>query len=89
MPDLEETAKVYEEFADQVPEDIRDAFRTFAAAFATYADVLKDVDLKPGETPDAETLQKLADAAKAFDNTELTAATSEIQAWVAKNCTSG
>ena len=89
MPDLEKTAKVYEDFADQVPEEIRDAFKTFAAAFSTYADVLKDVDLKPGETPDAETLAKIADAAKAFDNTELKAATTEIEAWVTKNCTTG
>ena len=89
MPDLEETAKIYEDFADQVPEEIRDAFRTFAAAFATYADVLQDVDLTPGETPDPETLQKLADAAQAFNDTELTAATAEIEAWVKENCTGG
>jgi hypothetical protein len=87
MPDLEKTAKVYEDFVDQVPEEIRDAFRTIAAAFSTYADALKDVDLKPGQTPDPETLAKFAAAAKSFDNTELTAATTEIEAWVTKNCT--
>jgi len=89
MPDLEETAKVYEEFADQAPEEIRDALKTFAAAFATYAEAVKDVDLKPGQTPDPETLEKLGDAAKAFDNPELTEATAEIEAWVKKNCTTG
>ena len=72
-----------------MPEEIRDAFKTFAAAFATYADALKDVDLKPGQTPDAETLAKIAEAAKGFDNPKLTAATAEIQAWVTKNCTTG
>ena len=55
-PDLEETAKAYEEFAEEVPEEIRDAFRTVAAAFTTYAEVLKDIDLSAGETPDPETL---------------------------------
>ena len=89
MPDLEKTAKVYEDFADQVPEEIRDAFKTFAAAFATYADALKDVDLKPGQTPDPATLAKFAAAAKSFDNAKLTAATTEIEAWVTKNCTTG
>jgi hypothetical protein len=85
-PDLQATAKAYEEFADQVPEEIRDAFRTVAAAFSTYADVLKDVDLSSGETPDPDTLAKLADAAKALDNTKLTAATTEIEAWAKANC---
>ena len=89
MPDLEKTAKVYEEFADQVPEEIRDAFKTFAAAFASYADAFKDVDLTPGETPDPETLAKIADAAKAFDNPKLTEATAEIEAWVTENCSGG
>ncbi len=49
-PDLEATAKAYEEFADEVPEEIRDAFKTVAAAFATYAEVLGDIDLSSGGT---------------------------------------
>ena len=85
-PDLDETAKAYEEFADEVPEEIRDAFRTVAAAFSTYAEVLKDIDFSSGEAPDPETMAKFADAAKALDNTELTAATAEIEAWAKQNC---
>ncbi len=85
-PDLEATAKAYQKFAEQVPEEIRDAFKTIAAAFATYADVLKDVDLSSGKTPDPATMAKLANAAKALDNTKLTAATAEIEAWAKKNC---
>jgi len=85
-PDLEATAKAYEEFADEVPEEIRDAFRTVAAAFATYADVLGDIDLSSGEAPDPETLQKLAEAAEKLDDTKLTAASAEIEAWAKRNC---
>ena len=87
-PDLEETAKAYEEFADDVPEEVRDAFQTVAAAFTTYAEVLKDVDLGSGETPDPETIAKLAEAATALNDTELTAASAEIAAWATKNCSS-
>ena len=58
-----------------MPEEIRDPFKTVAAAFSTYADALKDVDLTPGQTPDADTLAKIAAAAKEFNNTELTEAT--------------
>jgi hypothetical protein len=86
-PDLQATAKAYEDFADQVPEEIRGAFKTVAAAFETYADVLKDVDLSSGATPDPNTLAKLARAAKSLDNTKLTAATTEIEAWAKENCT--
>jgi ABC-type glycerol-3-phosphate transport system substrate-binding protein len=89
MPDLEEVSDVYEEFADEAPEEIRDAVRTFAAAFAAYAEAVKDVDFKPGEAPDPETLEKLGEAAKAFDDPELTEATAEIEAWVKENCTTG
>ncbi len=88
-PDLDATAKAYEEFADEVPEEIRDAFRTVAAAFSTYADVIKDADLQPGETPDPETLAKLGEAASSLNDAELTAASAEIAAWAAKNCTPG
>ena len=73
-PDLQATAKAYEDFADEVPEEIRDAFRTIAAAFGTYADVLGDIDMSSGKTPDAKTMQKLAEAAQKLDNTKLTAA---------------
>jgi len=85
--DLEATAKAYEEFADEVPEEIRDAFKTVAAAFATYAEVLGDIDLSAGATPDPDTLQKLAEAAEKLDDAELTAASSEIEAWAKANCT--
>ena len=76
-----------EEFADEVPEEIRDAFKTVAAAFATYAEVLGDIDLSSGATPDPETLQKLAEAAEKLDDAELTAASAEIEAWAKANCT--
>jgi len=88
-PDLQATAKAYEDFADEVPEEIRDAFRTIAAAFGTYADALGDLDLSSGKTPDPETMQKLAEAAQKLDNTKLTAASAEIEAWAKENCTTG
>jgi hypothetical protein len=88
-PDLQATAKAYEDFADEVPEEIRDAFGTIAAAFGTYADVLGDLDLSSGKTPDAKTMQKLAEAAQRLDNTKLTAASAEIEAWAKKNCNTG
>jgi hypothetical protein len=88
-PDLQATAKAYEDFADEVPEEIRGAFRTIAAAFGTYADVLGDIDMSSGKAPDAKTMQKLAEAAQKLDNTKLTAASAQIEAWAKKNCSAG
>lgn len=85
--DFEETAKAFDSFASQVPEEIRSAFRTLAVAFGTYADVLKGLDLSAGATPDPETLAKLADAAKRLDNEKLSKASAEIEAWAKTNCT--
>ena len=87
--DLEATAKAYEDFADEVPEEIRDAFKTVAAAFGEYADILKDVDLSAGETPDPDKLAEIAEAMQKLDNAELTAASAEIEAWAKKNCSTG
>ena len=88
-PDLDATAKAYEELADEVPEEIRDAFQTVAAAFTTYAELLEDIDFGSGETPNPETLAKLQEAATELDDAELTAASAEIAAWASENCTPG
>jgi hypothetical protein len=72
-----------------VPEEIRPAFRTLAAAFSSYAEAFKGIDLSSGKTPDPATLAKLATAAKSLDNQKLTAATAEIEAWGKKNCKTG
>lgn len=87
--DLEQTAKAYEKFAEQVPEEIRGSFRTLAAAFGQYAVALQGVDLSSGQAPNAETIAKLAKAAKALDNESLSAANTQISAWVEKNCNTG
>ena len=86
---LDAIVDAYDKFADEAPEEIRDAFKTLAEAFGKYIDVLGDIDLSPGETPDPDDVAKMAEAAKAFSDTKVTAATGEIEAWVKENCTSG
>jgi len=87
--DLATIAKTYEAFAEKVPEEIRPAFRTLAAAFAKYAVILKGVDLSSGKPPDAKTIAKLAVAAKALNTQSLTEANAQVSAWAQKNCNSG
>jgi hypothetical protein len=43
-------------------------------------------NLKPGQTPDPATLQKLQKLATSIDTQKLTQASQNITAWVAKNC---
>ena len=50
---------------------------------------LAGLDLSSGKTPDPETLQKLTEAAQTLDNTKLTAASAEIEAWAKENCSTG
>ncbi len=84
--DLDKTAKAYEAFAEQVPEEIRPAFLTLAKAYAQYAVAIKGIDFKAGQVPDAATIAKLAKAAQGLNNQDLTKANAEITAWVTKNC---
>ena len=80
------TSEAFEEFADRVPEEIRDDFRVLAAAFTEYADALQDLDLSAGATPDAETIAKLQQLIQGIDQTEVQAASNRISAWSTENC---
>jgi hypothetical protein len=84
--DLDKTAKAYEAFAQQVPEEIRGAFQTLAKAYARYAVALKGLNLEPGQVPDAGTIAKLAKAGESLNSQDLTKANTEISVWVTKNC---
>jgi ABC-type glycerol-3-phosphate transport system substrate-binding protein len=75
-----------EQLADKVPEEIRADVQTLAAAFATYADKIKDIGITPGSTPNADQVQQLQAAIASLDQDELTAASQRIEAWSKKNC---
>jgi hypothetical protein len=84
--DLSVTASAFSEFADQVPDEIRGDFQTLADAVTAYAKALQGLDLKAGEVPSASQIAKLTEAAKSFSAADVTTASSNITAWVTKNC---
>jgi hypothetical protein len=84
--DVEKTAKAYEEFAKDVPAEIRDAFQTLAKAYAQYAVAIKGIHFEAGQVPDAATIAKLTKAASSLNGQELTKANTQISVWVTKNC---
>ena len=79
-------SEVFDELAEQVPEEIRDDYQVLADNFKEFADALKGVDLASGKTPDAETLAKLQEAATSLDSAEVQQASKNIEAWAQANC---
>jgi hypothetical protein len=86
--DADATKELLNEFADDGPEEIRDDLRVIADAYSKIADALADLELEPGETPNAEDALKLQEIAGEIDQAELTEANTNITAWVSENCTS-
>ncbi len=84
--DLDEAARVFDEIADQVPDEIKADYEVIAENFGKIAETLKDVDLQSGETPNAEAIAKLQQLATSFDSPEIREATANIEAWTQKNC---
>lgn len=82
--DLKKTAQVVQEFADEAPSEIKADFQVVADYMSKIADAAGN--LKPGQTPDAATLQKLQKLSTSIDTQKLTQASQNITAWVSKNC---
>lgn len=84
--DLDEASRVFDEIADEVPDEIKADYEVIAENFGKIAEALKDVDLQSGETPNAEAIAKLQQLATSFDSPEIREATANIEAWTQKNC---
>jgi hypothetical protein len=84
--DLQEASKIFDEIADQVPDEIKADYQVIADNFKKIADALKGVDLTSGKAPSPEVLAKLQELAKSMDSPKVKQATEHIQAWVTENC---
>ena len=84
--DFDDVSRFFDEFADSAPEEIRADFLVLAKAWKVYADVLPDLQVEPGETPDPEALAKLQQATASIDQEEFAAASERITAWTTENC---
>ncbi len=84
--DLQQASKVFDEIADQVPEEIRADYQVIAENFKRIADALKGVDLTSGKAPSPEALAKLQELSQSMDSPEVKQASKHIEAWVKENC---
>lgn len=87
--DLDDVSTFFDEFADSAPEEIRADFQILADAWDEYAEILPELQVEPGETPDPEALAKLQQALASIDQQEVAAASQRITAWAEANCPSG
>ena len=84
--ELDEASERFQEFADQVPEEIRDDVQVLAEVYEQYAEVFADLDLQAGETPSAEQVQELTAALATIDQQAVTEASTNLTTWSQENC---
>ena len=84
--DLDSATEVLDQFADQVPEEIRDDYEVLAKNLKEFADELKDLGLASGETPSPEDIAKLQEITQSLDSAEVREASQNIEAWAQANC---
>jgi hypothetical protein len=80
-----DVSQLFDDLADQVPDEIKADWQVLAQNFQKIAAALKGADLSSG-TPDAATLAKLQKLATTLDSKEVQQAAAHIEAWAKKNC---
>ena len=84
--DLDSATEIFDQVADEVPEEIRDDYEVLANNIKEFADELKELNLAAGETPSAEDIAKLQEIAQGLDSAEVREASQNIEAWAQANC---
>jgi ABC-type glycerol-3-phosphate transport system substrate-binding protein len=83
---LQQAKRIFQNAVDKAPSDIKADLQVLADAFSKYIDALGNINLKPGETPDAATLQKLQQAIASVDETKVQQASQHLDAWAKTHC---
>ena len=84
--DADETSELFEQYAESAPDEIKDDLRVLAEAYDEYLEVLADVNIEPGETPDAEAIASLTAALASVDQEGVAEASANVSAWTTENC---
>ena len=84
--DEEDVSALYDELAEQAPDEIKGDLETLAAAWTDIAAALQDLDLQAGEVPTGDQLQEYQAALASVSTPEVTAASERISAWAEENC---
>jgi hypothetical protein len=84
--DVSGDVEKFREYAEQVPEEIRDDVQVLAEAYAEYIDELQSLGLEAGEVPSASQLAQLQAASQSLGSSEVEAASTRLSAWTTENC---
>jgi hypothetical protein len=84
--EVEAASERFQQFADEVPEEIQDDVQVLADVYAKYIDVIADIDLQEGETPSAAQIQQLTAALGSIDQQAVTEASTNLSTWAEENC---
>lgn len=84
--DVADVSRLFDELADEVPDEIKADWEVLARNFEKVAEALQGVDLTSGETPSAEALARLQELSETFDSPAMQEAAANIEAWAQENC---
>jgi hypothetical protein len=83
---LTNEVKIFHDYANSAPSEVRGDFQTLADALDTYVHALLKAGIKPGKIPTQAQIAQIQAAAKAFSTSKLRAAEQHLAAWAQKNC---
>ncbi len=84
--ELEATASAFEAMAKEAPDELKDDFEALGKVMTEYAAAIDDLDLEPGDTPNAEQIAKLVKLGQSLSTQDVTKASTAIAAWTTANC---
>jgi hypothetical protein len=83
---LQQTKQLYQSFVDKAPSEIKPDLQVISDAYSKIVDAITKIDIKPGETPDAATIQKFQDALASIDNAKVQQASQHLASWATDHC---
>ncbi len=84
--DVEEAQAAIDALADNAPDEVADAFETWAAELSVYFDALADLGFDGSSQPTAEQMAQLGQLAETVDEAALEEAGEEISAYFEDVC---
>jgi hypothetical protein len=83
---LTNEVKLFHDYANSAPSEVRGDFQTLADALDTYVHALLKAGIKPGKVPTQAQIAQIQAAGKAFSTPKLQAAEQHLTAWGQKHC---
>jgi hypothetical protein len=87
--DASDSARAFQEFAAEAPDEIKDDIQVLGDAYAEYIAVLSGLGLDAGDAPSADQIEEITQASEKLTTPEVLAASESFSAWAQDNCPGG